>query len=64
MKTPLLILVNTISTGDGVLFQASELFSIIWPIMANFVMNSHTFGCTFTGLNNAMVYQNLQISGM
>ena len=41
MKTPLLILVNTISTGDGVLFQASELFSIIWPTMANFVMNTY-----------------------
>ena len=28
-----------------------------------FVPNSSTFQCTFTGLNNAMVYQNLQIRG-
>ena len=38
-----------------------------WAILANcgcFVANLRTLWCTFTGLNNAVVYQNWQIWGM
>ena len=48
-------------------FQAGVLFSVknakFWPIFANF-NNLVASLRTFTGLNNEMVCQNLQISGV
>ena len=50
------------------LFQVSALFCTdklkVWPFLTNFVENLRTFWCTFTGLNDAVVPQNWQISGM
>ena len=52
-------------------FSVSALFCTViaklWPISANlgyFVANLRPFWCTFTGLNNAVVSQNWQISVM
>ena len=48
-------------------FQAGVLFSVknakFWPILANFNYLVASLR-TFTGLNNVMVCQNLQISGV
>ena len=60
------ILVTTTTTGGSVLlFHADVLFSIqnakCLHILAHFDYfraNSRTFWCTFTGLNNAVVYHN------
>ena len=48
------------TTGGGVLFQTDVLFSNL----GYFAVNLRIFLCTFTGLNNAVVSQNLQVSGM
>ena len=52
-------------------FRASVFYCTenakFWPILANLgdvVASLRTFWCTFTGLNNAVVSQNWQISGM
>ena len=61
-------LVTTATTGGGVLFS-SRCPSLhrereILATLGYFVVNIRTFWFTFTGLNNAVVSQNWQISGM
>ena len=59
------IFVTTGPNGGSVLFQGRALFcrenARFWPILANlgyFVANLHTFWCSFTGQDNAVVPQN------
>ena len=58
---PYLRFVTTATIGVGVLFSSR------CPILPFFAQRTHFFGtfcCTFTGLDNVVVSQNWQISGM
>ena len=55
---------HTATTSGILLFQENTTF---WPFLAHFgsfVANSRTCWCTSTGRNDAVVYQNWQISRM
>ena len=61
-----LIFVTTATTSDGVLFSSQcpflhkerKLLAYFGQFCLFFVANIHTFWCTFTGLNDAVVPQN------
>ena len=64
------LIIVTTATTDGVLFQAGARFAQrkqnfgLFGHFGFFVANLRTFWCAFTRLNNAVVSQNWQISGI